>query len=243
MDEPADVVTMPSHVRATDFGHVLVLIDYHSGSVRGLLPAAADRFRRAARTGDYRALGKPLNNRLRAAGLVVPAASASPWPLIIAHTGRASWGSAEHVAGTARPDPGSYVDLLRGTGALATVASIKAAGRRRTAMLRVIHAIRLATSIGRRPATPKEAAGAVAAVRAAGWYAPGRTACLEESAAVVLLLATRRLTVTWCHGIAADPVRLHAWVQTEDGTAVGEPDSTGAYTPVLALGARHHQRN
>ncbi|MFE7190568.1 lasso peptide biosynthesis B2 protein [Kitasatospora sp. NPDC057595] len=233
---------MPSHVRATDFGHVLVLIDYHSGSVQGLLPAAADRFRRAAPVGDCRALGEPLNNQLRAAGLLVPATSASPWPLTVAHTGRASWGSAEHVAGTARPKPVSLLDHLCGTGALAAVASIKAAGRRRTAMQRVVHAIRLAMSTGCRPATPKEAAAAVDAVRAAGWYAPGRTACLEESAAVVLLLATRRLTVTWCHGVAADPVRLHAWVQTEDGTAVGEPDSTRAYTPVLVLGARHRHR-
>ncbi|MFE7558353.1 lasso peptide biosynthesis B2 protein [Kitasatospora sp. NPDC057500] len=52
-----------------------------------------------------------------------------------------------------------------------------------------------------------------------------------------------RLAVTWCHGIAADPVRLHAWVQTEDGTRVGEPDSTLAYAPLLVVGVRHQHRN
>ncbi|MFB8141820.1 lasso peptide biosynthesis B2 protein [Streptomyces parvus] len=56
------------------------------------------------------------------------------------------------------------------------------------------------------------------------------------------LLATRRLSVVWCHGIAADPVRLHAWVQTVDGGLVAEPPSTRAYTPALTIGARHQHR-
>ncbi|MFF3258714.1 lasso peptide biosynthesis B2 protein [Streptomyces sp. NPDC002932] len=85
------------------------------------------------------------------------------------------------------------------------------------------------------------ALAAVHAVRAAAWWSPGRTACLEESAAVVVLLAARRLQVTWCHGVAADPVRLHAWVQTVDERPVAEPPSTRAYTPVLTLGARHQR--
>ncbi|MFF7008310.1 lasso peptide biosynthesis protein [Streptomyces fimicarius] len=51
-----------------------------------------------------------------------------------------------------------------------------------------------------------------------------------------------RLSVAWCHGIAADPVRLHAWVQTVDGASVAEPPSTLAYTPALTIGARHQHR-
>lgn len=80
-----------------------------------------------------------------------------------------------------------------------------------------------------RAASPTQATTAVQAVRRAGRYSPGRTACLEESLATVLLLATRRLGVTWCHGIASDPIRLHAWVQTMDGADVAEPASTRAY--------------
>ncbi len=57
----------------------------------------------------------------------------------------------------------------------------------------------------------------------------------------MLLLAARNRRVLWCHGVAPDPVRLHAWVQTVDGAIVGEPESTGAYTPVLTIGD-HHQR-
>lgn len=93
---------------------------------------------------------------------------------------------------------------------------------------------------GQRPGTGGRAAGAVTAVRRANWYSPGRTACLEESVAAVLLLAARRLGVRWCHGIASDPVRLHAWVQTVDGADVAEPSSTRAYTPALTIGGPHH---
>ncbi|MCL6286731.1 lasso peptide biosynthesis B2 protein [Streptomyces sp. 43Y-GA-1] len=56
------------------------------------------------------------------------------------------------------------------------------------------------------------------------------------------LLAAPRLSVAWCHGITADPVRLHAWVQTVDGASVAEPPSTLAYTPALTIGARHQHR-
>ncbi|MFF7454456.1 lasso peptide biosynthesis B2 protein [Kitasatospora sp. NPDC008115] len=243
MAERTGLVTMPTHVRAADFGHVLVLIDYHSGRVQGLLPAAAEGFREAARTGWSRPLGEQLHTRLLAAGLLTPAESAVAWSLTIAHSARASWGSTEHSAGTARPSRVPVRHLLSAAGALTAVASIKAAGDRRTAMRRIVRYLRLATSTTRRPVTLEEATAAVGAIRAAGWYSPGRTACLEESAAVVLLLAARGLTVAWCHGIAADPVRLHAWVQTEDGTRVGEPDSTLAYTPLLVIGARHQHRN
>ncbi|MEU2670755.1 lasso peptide biosynthesis B2 protein [Streptomyces sp. NPDC007164] len=108
-------------------------------------------------------------------------------------------------------------------------------------MQRITTAVRFAASTCLRPATAPQAVRAVEAVRRAGWRFPGRTACLEESAATVLLLAARRLAVTWCHGVAADPVRLHAWVQTWDGTTVAEPDSTRSYTPVITIGDPHHQ--
>ncbi|MFJ4681550.1 lasso peptide biosynthesis B2 protein [Kitasatospora sp. NPDC088783] len=235
-----DVLAPPAHVRAADFGHFLVLIDYRTGHVQGLLPAAATRFRDAARNGTAHPLAGPLANQLLAAGLLAPVPAATSWPVITATTRAASWGSTEHPAGTVRPAPIPAGSLLAAAGALAAVAAVKAAGEHSTSMLRVVRAVERATSTCRRPATPDQAKAAVLAVRAAGWYSPARTACLEESAAAVLLLAARRLSVTWCHGIAADPVRLHAWVQTEDGTPVAELPSTLAYTPVLTLGARHH---
>ncbi|MFJ3979301.1 lasso peptide biosynthesis B2 protein [Streptomyces sp. NPDC090021] len=146
---------------------------------------------------------------------------------------RASWGSAEHPAGLTAP---------RGTwrpaaaAALAAVSVIKATGSRETALRRIAWAMHTATSRARTPATHAQATSAVRAIRRAAWFSPARTACLEESAAVVLLLALGRRSVIWCHGVAPDPVRLHAWITTADGTAVAEPASTSAYTPVLTIG-------
>ncbi|MEU6314650.1 lasso peptide biosynthesis B2 protein [Streptomyces sp. NPDC047014] len=179
--------------RSVDFGHVQVVVDYDTGRVRCLIPAA-------------------------------PGPTTAP---------TASWGSAEHPAGLTRP---RGARSPAAAAALAAVCAIKAAGDRGTAMRRLTGAIRAAASFTTEPATPEQATAAVHAVRRAAWYSPARTACLEESAAVVLLLALRRRSVIWCHGVAPDPVRLHAWITTHDGTAAAEPASTGAYTPVLMIG-------
>ncbi|MGA5873111.1 lasso peptide biosynthesis B2 protein [Streptomyces cinereoruber] len=160
----------------------------------------------------------------------VPGRSPAPVP-----APRASWGSAEHPAGLECPRAPWAVSAAA---ALATVFAVKGAGPRSTAMHRMTAVVRTAASTCRRPATPEQARAAVLAVRRAAWLSPGRTACLEESVAVVLLLAMRRLSVVWCHGVAPDPVRLHAWVQTVDGALVAEPGSTRSYTPVLAIGDR-----
>ncbi|MFG2566557.1 lasso peptide biosynthesis B2 protein [Streptomyces sp. NPDC048567] len=156
-----------------------------------------------------------------------PASSTAP---------KASWGSAEHPAGLTVPR-----DTWSSTAAaaLSGVVAVKAAGRKESAMRRITDAIRAATSTTTHPATPEQAERAVLAVRRAAWYSPARTACLEESAAAVLLLALRRRSVVWCHGVAPDPVRLHAWVQTGDGALAAEPASTLLYTPVLMIGDTH----
>ncbi|APE22252.1 MULTISPECIES: lasso peptide biosynthesis B2 protein [Streptomyces] len=146
----------------------------------------------------------------------------------------ASWGSSEHPAGLTRPaDAWSPMAAA----ALFVVLAVKNAGRRETTMRRVLRVVRAAHSFTIKPATVRQATAAVGAVRRAAWASPGRTACLEESAAVVLLLALRRRSVVWCHGVAPDPVRLHAWITTHDGLPVAEPPSTRAYTTALTFGA------
>ena len=85
-----------------------------------------------------------------------------------------------------------------------------------------------------RPATAGEAERTVAAVRWAARWTPFRVACLEESIAAVLVLATRRRRVTWCHGVAPDPVQFHAWIQTEGGP-VAEPPTTSRYTVLRTI--------
>ncbi|PZT74726.1 MULTISPECIES: lasso peptide biosynthesis B2 protein [unclassified Streptomyces] len=146
---------------------------------------------------------------------------------------KASWGSTEHPAGLTVP---RNAWSSAAAAALACVLAVKAAGRKESAMRRLIDAIRTADSTTTHPATPEQAERAVLAVRRAAWFSPARTACLEESAAAVLLLAFQRRSVIWCHGVAPDPVRLHAWVQTGDGALAAEPRSTLLYTPALMIG-------
>jgi hypothetical protein len=231
--------TASRHVRGVDFGHVLVLVDYRTGRVHCLLPEGAAWWRTAAATGRLDAIPPTAAHQFLSAGLLVATTFATPWvPAVSAPAPRASWGSTEHPAGLVRPPRGPSATAAW---ALAATFAVKRSGASATAMRRLVTAVRLASSTCRRPATPRQATQAVEAVRRAAWRSPGRTACLEESVATVLLLAARRLAVVWCHGVAADPVRLHAWVQTWDGTTAAEPGTTRAYTPVLTIGDPHHQ--
>ncbi|MFF0053220.1 lasso peptide biosynthesis B2 protein [Streptomyces microflavus] len=174
-------------------------------------------------------------------GALSPTPAPLPWAApASAPAPAASWGSAEHPAGLV-----SATGRFSATAATALGATwfIQRAGPKERALSRLVSALRASAAYSRRSASPTEAADAVLAVRRAARHAPARTACLEESAAAAILLATRRLAVVWCHGIAADPVRLHAWVQTVDGDTVAEPRSTLAYTPALTIGARHQQHS
>ncbi|WP_369357889.1 lasso peptide biosynthesis B2 protein [Streptomyces sp. cg2] len=241
MADPPRFATAPDHVRALDFGHVLVLINYRTGRVQCLRPDAAAFWHGAAATGRLETVPTALSTRLLADGLLSPSTTPTPWPAPLrAKAATASWGSTEHDAGAVRPTPS------RGTAtaaaALATVLALKRLGSSSTALRRITTTLAKAASTCRHPATHDQATAAVRAVRRAGWYSPARTACLEESAATVLLLASRGLSVTWCHGVAPDPVRLHAWVQTDDGNPVAEPPSTLAYTPALTIGGHHQHR-
>ncbi|MFF5564299.1 lasso peptide biosynthesis B2 protein [Streptomyces sp. NPDC012623] len=243
MPEVPRYATSPGHVHAVDFGHVLVLIDYRSGLVHCLLPAAALQWRDSAGVGCLAAMAPALATSLLTTGLLNPTRSPEPWPApVIVDPAQASWGSAEHPAGTVRPPAVPYRSAIAAAAALTFVVAVKRTGDTGSAMRRVTTALSTAASTCRHAATPAEARAAVRAVRYAGWHFPGRTACLEESAAALLLLAARRLAVRWCHGVAPDPVRLHAWIQIADGAPVAEPSSTLACTPVLTIGAPHRHR-
>ncbi|MFI2029838.1 lasso peptide biosynthesis B2 protein [Streptomyces buecherae] len=187
-------------------------------------------------------MAAPLLGQLLASGFLTPRPTATPWASPeTAPTPTPSWGGAEHPAGISRPG-GARRPGAAATAALASAIALRTMGPARYAMRRVTTVVRAAASTCHHPATPAQATAAVLAVRHAGWHSPARTACLEESAATVLLLAARRLSVTWCHGVAPDPVRLHAWVETDDGVPVAEPPSTLDYTPALTIGGRHQQQ-
>jgi hypothetical protein len=81
-------------------------------------------------------------------------------------------------------------------------------------------------------ASDQQARHAVRAIRHAARLIPARVACLEESVAATVLLAAAGKRTRWCHGIATDPVRLHAWVAGRNGDPIEEPSSTARYTVI-----------
>jgi hypothetical protein len=83
-----------------------------------------------------------------------------------------------------------------------------------------------AAAIGRgaRPADRPEAEQAVAAVRLAARWFPGRAACLETSLGSVMTARLRGRRLDWCIGARQLPYAAHAWVEA-DRQPVGEsPD-------------------
>jgi Transglutaminase-like superfamily len=81
-------------------------------------------------------------------------------------------------------------------------------------------------------ATDDQAMYAVRAVRHAARLLPARVACLEESVAVTMVLAAMGKRSSWRHGVAVDPVRLHAWIADRSGEPVEEPADTAQYTTI-----------
>ncbi len=117
-------------------------------------------------------------------------------------------------AGRTPIPPVPYRALPLAAVALVVVLAVAHVGPAQFRMARITRLLARATwrTLGR-PASADQARQAVHAVRRVGLLAPGRVACLEESAAVTLMLALFRQRVTWCHGVAADPICLHAWVR------------------------------
>lgn len=118
--------------------------------------------------------------------------------------------------------------------ALAATLIVRTLGSTERSMSRLIALAATAARSTTRSATAAEADQVVTAVRWVSRWMPFRIACLEESIAVVLVLAARRRGVTWCHGIAPDPVQFHAWIQT-DGSPIAEPLTTSQYTVLRTI--------
>ncbi|WP_257142122.1 lasso peptide biosynthesis B2 protein [Streptomyces sp. sk226] len=123
---------------------------------------------------------------------------------------------------------------MAATVALGVTLTTRHLGRRRTRFGRLV---RLAEA--GRTLPPPSRAHARLAIRSVRWAArlfPARVACLEESTSAVLLLAAGGRGGAWRHGVATDPIRMHAWICDVHGQPVEEPDQTGEYTPVNRAG-------
>jgi Transglutaminase-like superfamily len=142
----------------------------------------------------------------------------------------ASWGTIEVPA--VLPSP-AWVPArwrMAAVPALIVTVVVRVGGLRRRRFARLV---RLACyGRGLQPATRRQAMYAVRAVRWASRSFPARWGCLEQSVAAAVLLAGIRRRAEWRHGIATDPVRLHAWISDLEGHPVEEPTETALYTPI-----------
>lgn len=101
-------------------------------------------------------------------------------------------------------------------------------------------AARTATRLPGRTATVRDAEAALAAVRRAARWWPGRVACLEESLAAHFAAALTGHRVTWAIGARFAPHGAHAWIEAA-GCVIGqdETDRVWPYMPALKVKRSH----
>ncbi|MYT34393.1 MULTISPECIES: lasso peptide biosynthesis B2 protein [unclassified Streptomyces] len=139
-----------------------------------------------------------------------------------------TWGTTE---ARATLTPNGYTPLhwrLAAIPAVLLTAAVRACGPRRRRFRRLVQLARSGRHFV--PATRIQAEYAVRAVRRASYAMPTAWACLEESVAATALLALAGRRAEWRHGLATDPVRLHAWLVDARGRPVEEPEDTLLYT-------------
>ncbi|WP_435109546.1 lasso peptide biosynthesis B2 protein [Nocardiopsis synnemataformans] len=227
-------VCVPTDVRACDLGPAIVLVSYRSGAVQVLTGPSREWWVKAAQTGRAEE-STPVVPRLLDKGVVEHGTgSERPWPLVFGKSWEPNWGTHELPMGFAshpRVPPRAHV-----TGAIGLILTLTTAvaGSRRKRMRRMVRLVDHASRWSRKPATRQQAEHAIHAVRRLGTFSPVRTACLEESVAATLALALIGRRGRWCHGVMADPILLHAWIEAE-GEPVAEPDSTRKCAVLLEL--------
>ncbi len=217
-------------IRAADFGSAVLLVDCRDGGVRVLTGRAARWWSAAAGAEDSSSsleLPKELGSlvsHLRKAGVLHEPRQLHRWPAPMkGPEWEPVWGQEDLPFGFS-PFPGGRV--RRATLAAVVLLQVLAARRGRSPMLNLMRMVERAAQGGRRAATEGEISAAVNAVRRAGLWLPMRIACLENSVAAVVILGQAGLIARWCHGASADPLRVHAWVETCSGVPVAEPPST-----------------
>lgn len=237
-------VSCPAHIRSADLGSVTLLVDLHAGRVDTLLGWAHEAWVALARTGDSSsvpdALGVPaeqvseLVQQLRTDGFLTDARAPRPWPVPKATPTAPSWGTSEVAAGITPPGRTRPAATILAGLALAGVLVARGAGRRSRSFARITALLAVVARWPRRHAEPAAIEDALHCVRNVASVLPFRIACLEETAAAMLVLAFTGRRAGWCHGVAADPIRLHAWIAL-DGQPVAEPPSTARHTPLLQI--------
>lgn len=231
-------VAPPDWVGTINLGPVIVVVNYVTGGHHTLSEQARDLWRMLATTGnaDTATAATPATDivkQLMCRGLLAEVPNARPWPPSPVGVCAPSWGTIEQAACLPRLPPTSRRWRIRGVFALLATLTAREAGRSRSRFVRLLALLRFATRYGR-PASSEQALSALQGVRHAARFFPARIACLEESVAAMLALTLAGYQASWCHGVAADPLRLHAWIEAY-GKAVGEPASTELFTPIMRI--------
>lgn len=211
-------VSCPTHVQSADLGSVTVLINLHTGRVDTLLGWTGATWIALAQTGDSSsapaAVGVPddqvreLVRQLHADGFLTGTRTPRPWTVPATAPTTPSWGSSEVTTAVTQPCRTRFTTTVLAGLALASVLVAREAGRRSHAFARIIALLTAAARWPHRRAERAAAEHALHCVRNVAAFLPFRIACLEETAAAMLVLALTGRRVGWCHGIAADPIRL-----------------------------------
>lgn len=225
-----DFVTCSGHVQSADLGSAVVLLDRRTGRVETLLGWARLTWLSLARTADAAALtGRQhdLVRRLVADQVLLLAPAPRPWAVLTGASTQASWGTQE-VPGSIPPRVATGpASTILATAALGGVLIARHLGRRSRSFARITALLATATRLPARAASAADVARALHCVRNVALIMPFRVACLEETAAAMLALAVCGRRAGWCHGIAADPIRLHAWLSVDGRPSASPRAPTG----------------
>ncbi|MEU3016111.1 lasso peptide biosynthesis B2 protein [Nocardiopsis sp. NPDC007018] len=227
------VVLPAPHLRQVCFPSTCVVLDLNSGKVLTLSEQAAHTV--AGLLGTVGATDRFVNRpvardilvALIHAGVLLPGEDRRAWEGVTQGVPSSpSWGT--------RDSPAALPVLPRAPlrwSALATVALllviVTKSGRSKHAFVRVSALVR---RHGEGTNDHVVAVRAVQAVRRVGRLLPVRVACWEEAAASYTALRWAGYRSDFRHGVATDPVRLHAWIEV-DGRPVAEQADITDYTP------------
>lgn len=220
-------------LRTVQTSHATLVVDYRTGEVT-MLGGEAMRLWNLYVAGQQpevlNTTVETINADFSNRGWLTVPSQAGPAPVVIRLNGSTvSWGTQETAAALPSIGNAPWSWRLAALPLVVLVLLVRQSGRKH----RFARLVRLTELGARHPsATDLQARHAVRAVRHAARYLPARIACLEESVAAKLLLAVAGKRATWCHGIATDPVRLHAWIAGRDGDPIDEPPSTHRYTMI-----------
>lgn len=251
-------VSCPPHVRSANLGTLTALVDLRTGQVDALLSWAHHVWSALARTGDSTIAATAIDGasadhvielvrQLQADRLLDASPEPRPWMVPEVPVTTPSWGTHEVPAGIPCPSRTTVGTTVLASVAMGSVLVARHVGRRSRSFSRIVALLTTATRWPHRQAKPALVEHVLHCVRNVASVLPFRVACLEETAAAMLVLALAGRRAGWCHGIAADPIRLHAWI-TLDGHPVAESASTSRYAlliqiPCLEIAARGEEED